>query len=94
MSDIPNPRPKGRPRILPIPKRTKVSRACDLCKHHKRKCNGDQPCFYCKDKSLNCTYLKADGRSKNLKPRNSNSKVRLDKEIVLVLHLLQPLVVL
>ncbi|KAL6452588.1 FGR27 Filamentous growth regulator 27 [Candida maltosa Xu316] len=61
------PRPKGRPRVLPPPKRTKVSRACDLCKHHKRKCNGDQPCFFCKDKSLNCTYLKVDGRSKKSK---------------------------
>ncbi|MCP8716302.1 MAG: fungal specific transcription factor domain-containing protein [Asgard group archaeon] len=74
MSDIPNPRPKGRPRILPIPKRTKVSRACDLCKHHKRKCNGDQPCFYCKDKSLNCTYLKADGRSKKSKTQKQQQQ--------------------
>ncbi|RCK55269.1 Filamentous growth regulator 27 [Candida viswanathii] len=73
MTEIPTPRPKGRPRILPIPKRTKVSRACDLCKHHKRKCNGDQPCFYCKDKMLNCTYLKADGRSKKSKSQQQRT---------------------
>lgn len=31
------PRPKGRPRILPIIQRKKVSRACDVCKKRKMK---------------------------------------------------------
>ncbi|KAG7665516.1 uncharacterized protein J8A68_000918 [[Candida] subhashii] len=57
------PRPKGRPRVFPVAQRKKVSRACDLCKQRKMKCNGALPCLFCKSKSLNCSYLKVDGRS-------------------------------
>lgn len=82
-------RPKGRPRILPIPKRTKVSRACDLCKRHKRKCNGDNPCLYCQEKSLQCTYLKLDGRSKKSKIQSHNNN-NGDLESVVVAKEIEP----
>ncbi|KAI5960174.1 uncharacterized protein KGF55_004897 [Candida pseudojiufengensis] len=56
-------RPKGRPRVLPIAQRKKVSRACDVCKRRKMKCDGTNPCQYCQSKVLTCKYSKIDGRS-------------------------------
>ncbi|KAI5950003.1 hypothetical protein KGF57_004513 [Candida theae] len=55
------PRPKGRPRILPIVQRKKVSRACDVCKKRKMK-------------ALECVYSKIDGRS--LKAKVYSEKMR------------------
>ncbi|EGW33257.1 uncharacterized protein SPAPADRAFT_66239 [Spathaspora passalidarum NRRL Y-27907] len=72
----PAPRPKGRPRILPIPQRKKVSRACDTCKQRKMKCNGEQPCHYCRGKSLSCSYFKIDGRTLKHKPATTKGKTR------------------
>ncbi|RLV95705.1 Filamentous growth regulator 27 [Spathaspora sp. JA1] len=67
-------RPKGRPRVLPIPQRKKVSRACDICKQRKMKCNGEQPCLFCQSKSFSCSYKKIDGRTIKNKPIGTNGK--------------------
>ncbi|KAI5951290.1 hypothetical protein KGF54_004364 [Candida jiufengensis] len=67
-------RPKGRPRVLPVAQRKKVSRACDVCKRRKMKCDGKSPCLYCQNKQLKCAYSKLDGRS--LKSKAYLEKVR------------------
>ncbi|KAI5954115.1 hypothetical protein CANMA_004954 [Candida margitis] len=73
------PRPKGRPRVLPIVQRKKVSRACDVCKKRKMKCDGLTPCHYCQTKSLDCIYTKVDGRS--LKAKAYSEKMKLNSSI-------------
>ncbi|CAB4254689.1 uncharacterized protein KABA2_04S12056 [Maudiozyma barnettii] len=39
-----------------ITKKTRVSRACLICRKKKRKCNGLNPCDFCKRYSFNCAY--------------------------------------
>ncbi|KAH7071537.1 fungal-specific transcription factor domain-containing protein [Paraphoma chrysanthemicola] len=39
-----------------VRQKTKVTRACDLCKSKKSKCSGEQPCESCKRRGLDCQY--------------------------------------
>ncbi|SMN19403.1 similar to Saccharomyces cerevisiae YJL206C Putative protein of unknown function [Maudiozyma saulgeensis] len=39
-----------------ITKNTRVSRACLICRKKKRKCNGLNPCDFCRRYSFNCAY--------------------------------------
>lgn len=39
-----------------ITKKTRVSKACLICRKKKRKCNGLNPCDFCKKYSFNCSY--------------------------------------
>jgi hypothetical protein len=42
---------------VPIPKRQRVSRACDQCRAAREKCDGIQPeCFPCVSQTRPCTY--------------------------------------
>ncbi len=46
--------------------RTRVDRACESCRHRKRKCSGERPsCENCEDFQLNCVY----GERKPDRPR-------------------------
>ncbi|CAL9735542.1 activator of stress genes 1 [Monosporozyma servazzii] len=38
------------------PKRLRVSTACLTCRRKKRRCDGNQPCFYCNQNHLKCDY--------------------------------------
>jgi hypothetical protein len=40
----------------PPVKRAKVRQACITCRFHKRKCDGEDPCFYCERFCLSCEY--------------------------------------
>jgi hypothetical protein len=51
--------------------KTKVTRACDLCKAKKAKCSGDQPCVSCCRKGLVCQYDAVYSRGKAPAPRQS-----------------------
>ncbi|KFX94207.1 hypothetical protein O988_06420 [Pseudogymnoascus sp. VKM F-3808] len=44
--------------------RTRVTRACDLCKMRKIKCNGVQPCDFCSRSKANCTFDSAYARGR------------------------------
>ncbi|ODV61969.1 uncharacterized protein ASCRUDRAFT_139660 [Ascoidea rubescens DSM 1968] len=46
-----------------IQDRRRISRACDICKARKKKCDGSQPCANCKKKNDRCTYSIIDKRS-------------------------------
>ncbi|KAK6458098.1 fungal-specific transcription factor domain-containing protein [Scheffersomyces xylosifermentans] len=59
MHETKRPRGKG----SGMSQRKKITRACDTCKHRKMKCNGQQPCMFCKKRGMSCSYLKVDGRS-------------------------------
>lgn len=49
--------------------KTKVTRACDLCKSKKSKCSGDQPCQTCSRRGLICQYKAAYFRGRPPLPR-------------------------
>lgn len=49
--------------------KTKVTRACDLCKSKKSKCSGDQPCQTCNRRGLICQYKAAYFRGRPPLPR-------------------------
>ncbi|EGV63939.1 Gypsy retrotransposon integrase-like protein 1 [Yamadazyma tenuis] len=46
------------------PKRRRVTRACDICRQKKVKCDGKQPCIHCTVYSYNCTYDQPNIRNK------------------------------
>ncbi|KXJ94911.1 fungal-specific transcription factor domain-domain-containing protein [Microdochium bolleyi] len=46
------------------PKKTKVKRACDYCKHKKLKCSGTIPCAGCTERGLHCEYAAAYRRGR------------------------------
>jgi hypothetical protein len=49
-----------------FPRRKRVGRACDPCRHKKVKCNGKQPCQHCAGyDSARCTFDKPSHRRKN-----------------------------
>lgn len=47
------------------PKRRRVTRACDMCRHKKVKCDGKQPCIHCTVYLYKCTYDRPNIRNKN-----------------------------
>lgn len=62
----------------PAHKRRRVDRvtaACDLCKKRKVKCDGEQPCGYCrrKDCANTCTFSGPKSRSVGNTPNHPNS---------------------
>ncbi|CAD6499345.1 BgTH12-03475, partial [Blumeria graminis f. sp. triticale] len=48
------------------PKRRRISRACDVCRKRKVKCDGKQPCTHCMSNNLVCTYNRPSNRQKRL----------------------------
>lgn len=53
----------------------RVTAACDLCKKRKVKCDGEQPCAYCKRKDCadTCTFSGPKTRSVGTTPVNQNA---------------------
>lgn len=49
--------------------KTKVTRACDICKAKKAKCSGEQPCRTCDRRGLDCRYDAVYARGKAPVPR-------------------------
>ena len=45
-------------------KRKRVTRACDICRQKKVKCDGKQPCIHCTVYSYSCTYDQPNVRNK------------------------------
>lgn len=48
-----------------LPKRKRVTRACDECRKKKVKCDGQQPCIHCTVYSYDCTYDQPSNRKKS-----------------------------
>lgn len=81
-----------------ITKKTRVSKACLICRKKKRKCNGLNPCEFCKKYSFNCAYsdrkfseisndeikaLKIVNSERNIsKPRRQTNRVNNNKDNV------------
>lgn len=53
--------------------KTKVTRACDICKSKKSKCSGEQPCDTCNRRGLLCQYEAIYLRGKAPPPRRIES---------------------
>jgi hypothetical protein len=49
--------------------KSKVTRACDVCKAKKAKCSGEQPCATCDRRGLDCRYDAVYARGKAPAPR-------------------------
>lgn len=69
--------------VAPIGKRRRLNRvaaACDFCKKRKVKCDGEQPCAYCKQKGCADTCSISGSKSPSVKTtsfnRNTNSTTR------------------
>ncbi|SCU96889.1 LADA_0H03290g1_1 [Lachancea dasiensis] len=56
------------------PKRVRVSRACDVCRSKKIRCDGRQPCLHCTVYSHNCTYNPVSRSSKKMRTMSNTSK--------------------
>ncbi|KAI9736676.1 MAG: hypothetical protein M1834_000880 [Cirrosporium novae-zelandiae] len=54
---------------VPLPKRRRVTRACDECRRKKIKCDGKQPCTHCTVYSYDCTYDQPSNRRRNPPPQ-------------------------
>ncbi|KAI9025484.1 hypothetical protein DFJ74DRAFT_664445 [Hyaloraphidium curvatum] len=50
-----------------VKRRARVSRACDSCSKHKKKCDGKEPCTSCALRSAECTYT-STGRKRGPAP--------------------------
>ncbi|KAF9691111.1 hypothetical protein EKO04_010607 [Ascochyta lentis] len=55
--------------------KSKVSRACDICKAKKAKCSGEQPCSTCDRRGLDCRYEAVYARGKPPVPRRVRPSV-------------------
>ncbi|KAJ4993425.1 fungal specific transcription factor domain-containing protein [Stagonosporopsis vannaccii] len=55
--------------------KTKVTRACDICKAKKAKCSGEQPCRTCNRRGLDCRYDAVYARGKAPVPRRVRQAV-------------------
>jgi hypothetical protein len=53
----------------PLPKRRRVTRACDECRRKKIKCDGKQPCTHCTVYSYDCSYDQPSNRRRNPAPQ-------------------------
>lgn len=62
--------PQKRSLSISRPK-TKVTRACDICKAKKSKCSGEQPCETCSRRDLDCQYETAYFRGRAPVPRRT-----------------------
>lgn len=59
--------------------KSKVTRACDICKAKKAKCSGEQPCRTCDRRGLDCLYEAVYARGKAPAPRRvRHSPVNFD----------------
>ncbi|KAF3928863.1 hypothetical protein ABW20_dc0104604 [Dactylellina cionopaga] len=54
---------------VPLQKRRRVTRACDVCRKKKIKCDGLQPCTHCSVYSYECTYDQPSNRRRNPTPQ-------------------------
>ena len=53
--------------------KTKVTRACDICKAKKSKCSGEQPCDSCNRRGLSCQYEAVYSRGRAPPPRRTGT---------------------
>ncbi|CAG8981788.1 hypothetical protein HYALB_00004731 [Hymenoscyphus albidus] len=73
------------PRVNPLQKRRRVTRACDECRRKKIKCDGKQPCTHCTVYSYDCSYDQPSNRRRNPAPQYIESlEKRLQKAEVLL----------
>ncbi|KAL2801578.1 hypothetical protein BJX63DRAFT_438688 [Aspergillus granulosus] len=60
--------PKGRPVLKPfsggIPRRRKLTTACEKCRSLRKRCDGEKPCGSCRGLHVQCKYSESDGRKK------------------------------
>ncbi|RAK72678.1 uncharacterized protein BO72DRAFT_531657 [Aspergillus fijiensis CBS 313.89] len=62
-----------------IPKRRRVTKACDQCRRWKIKCDGLSPCTHCRVYEQNCTYEAPSRRSKSVAQHVRQLEARLGK---------------
>ncbi|KAH7091679.1 hypothetical protein FB567DRAFT_279613 [Paraphoma chrysanthemicola] len=76
MSDAPSAQPEKRRRL------DRVVAACDLCKRRKVKCDGAQPCAYCKRKNraATCSFSAAKERGQALSAANTPNAPASDRD--------------
>jgi hypothetical protein len=55
--------------------KSKVTRACDICKSKKAKCSGEQPCATCDRRGLDCRYDAVYARGKAPAPRRVRQSI-------------------
>lgn len=55
--------------------RKRVSKACDICRAKKIRCNGEEPCVNCEKFNLGCTYTHVIKRRQAAPTRVSNRKL-------------------
>lgn len=67
---------KRSPPPPPIPRRTRVSSACDACRTRKIKCNGGTPCITCQRNDSICIYPSVDDAKKPTVLRRENRALR------------------
>lgn len=72
-SFVPQKRP-GEPQGSRFRQKTKVTRACDVCKAKKSKCTGEQPCESCSHRGLACTYDAHYSRGRPPPPVTASSR--------------------
>lgn len=67
---------KRSPPPPPLPRRTRVSSACDACRARKIRCNGGTPCMTCQKSDSICTYPNTDDVKKPTILRRENKVLR------------------
>lgn len=60
----------------PLPRRNRVSTACDSCRTRKIRCNGGKPCGTCQRSDSTCTYPNSDDAKKPTVLRRENKALR------------------
>ncbi|KAL8971474.1 MAG: hypothetical protein Q9183_001042 [Haloplaca sp. 2 TL-2023] len=55
--------------VATMPKRRRVTRACDECRRKKIKCDGKHPCTHCTVYSYECSYDQPSNRRRNPAPQ-------------------------
>ncbi|KAF1941629.1 transcriptional activator Mut3p [Clathrospora elynae] len=80
------------PKLQPLQKRRRVTRACDECRRKKIKCDGKQPCTHCTVYSYECTYDQPSNRRRNATPQYIEALESQLKRAKALLHVVLPTV--
>ncbi|KAJ7491416.1 hypothetical protein B0H11DRAFT_2008990 [Mycena galericulata] len=60
-----------------IPKKSRVQRACDMCRRRKRRCDGEQNCSLCITHNFVCTYDQPN-ESREVRPDAMDDSLRVE----------------